>query len=240
MATITTVGLSKIYGKGESVVKALDGVSLTIEQGEFVAIVGRSGSGKTTMLDCMGLLMRPSSGAVVIDGTDASTLNDRQRAEVRSKHIGFIFQEFNLLPTLSAMENIMLPLRYSGGNRRTARQRAEGFLEDVGLADRADHRPTQMSGGEQQRIAIARSLINEPTLVLGDEPMGEVDTDTATALLGFMRRINSERGVSFVIVTHDLELAARTDRVIRLRDGHVISDARPLNSATTQSVTAAA
>ncbi|MFZ0180204.1 MAG: ABC transporter ATP-binding protein [Candidatus Dormiibacterota bacterium] len=240
MATITTVGLSKVYGRGESVVKALDGVNLTIEQGEFVAIVGRSGSGKTTMLDCMGLLMRPSSGAVVLDGTDASTLNDRQRAELRSKRIGFIFQEFNLLPSLSAMENILLPIRYSGGNRGTAQKRAESYLEEMGLAKRADHRPTQMSGGEQQRVAIARSLINEPTLVLGDEPMGEVDTDTATALLGFMRRINSERGVSFVIVTHDLDLAARTDRVVRLRDGHVISDERSLVSAITKSITAAA
>jgi ABC-type lipoprotein export system ATPase subunit len=227
MATIQTLGLSKTYGKGASTVKALDGVSLTIEQGEFVAIVGRSGSGKTTMLDCMGLLMRPTSGVITLDGVDASTLNDRQRAELRSKHIGFIFQEFNLLPTMSAMENILLPLRYSGGNRKAARIRADGFLEEVGLAKRANHRPTQMSGGEQQRIAIARSLINEPTLVLGDEPMGEVDTDTANALLGFMRRINAERGVTFVIVTHDLDLAARTDRVIRLRDGHVISDARP-------------
>ena len=227
MATIKTLGLSKTYGKSESTVKALDGVNLTIEQGEFVAIVGRSGSGKTTMLDCMGLLMRPTSGAVVVDGTDASTLNDRQRAELRSQHIGFIFQEFNLLPTMSAMENILLPLRYSGGNRKAARIRAEAFLEEVGLAKRAHHRPTQMSGGEQQRVAIARSLINEPTLVLGDEPMGEVDTDTANALLGFMRRINAERRVSFVIVTHDLDLAARTERVIRLRDGHVVSDERP-------------
>jgi ABC-type lipoprotein export system ATPase subunit len=125
------------------------------------------------------------------------------------------------------MENILLPLRYSGGNRKAARIRAEAFLEEVGLAKRAHHRPTQMSGGEQQRVAIARSLINEPTLVLGDEPMGEVDTDTANALLSFMRRINAERGVSFVIVTHDLDLAARTDRVIRLRDGHVVSDERP-------------
>ncbi|HVC42103.1 MAG TPA: ABC transporter ATP-binding protein [Candidatus Saccharimonadales bacterium] len=238
MATIKTLGLNKTYGKGESVVKALDGIDLTIEQGEFVAIVGRSGSGKTTMLDCMGLLMRPTSGAVMVDGTDASTLNDRQRAELRSRHIGFIFQEFNLLPTLSAMENILLPLRYSGGNRKLARRRAEGFLEEVGLARRADHRPTQMSGGEQQRVAIARSLINEPTVVLGDEPMGEVDTETANALLGFMRRINAERGVSFVIVTHDLELAARTDRVIRLRDGRVISDECPSTHVTQRASTA--
>jgi len=226
MASITAQNLVKEYGKGGSIVRALDGVSITIEQGEFVAIVGRSGSGKTTMLDCLGLLMRPTSGDVIIDGVDAGTMSDSRRAEIRSKRIGFVFQEFNLLPTMSAMENILLPLRYSHGDRAAARRRAETLLEEVGLAARARHRPTQMSGGEQQRIAIARSLINEPTLVLGDEPMGEVDTETASKLLGLMRRINHERGVSFVIVTHDLELAARTDRVIRLRDGRLLSDER--------------
>lgn len=226
MASITARDLHKAYGSGDSQVKALDGVSLTIDQGEFVAIVGRSGSGKTTMLDCMGLLLRPTAGQVVIDGTDAGTLTDNQRAAIRSRRIGFIFQEFNLLPTLSARDNILLPLRYSHGDRTAARRRADALLEEVGLAGRAEHRPTQMSGGEQQRVAIARSLINEPALVLGDEPMGEVDTDTALALLGLMRRINAEGGVSFVIVTHDLDLAARTDRVIRLRDGHLISDER--------------
>lgn len=226
MATIEAIGLGKEYGKGDSQVKALDSVTLTIEQGEFVAIVGRSGSGKTTMLDCMGLLMRPTSGRILLDGTDTSTLTDNQRAEIRSKRIGFIFQEFNLLPTLSAIENVLLPLRYSGGDRRAAQKRAASLLEEVGLEKRFHHRPTQMSGGEQQRVAIARSLINQPTLVLGDEPMGEVDTDTANKLLGLMRRINAEVGVSFVIVTHDLDLAARTDRVIRLRDGHLVSDER--------------
>lgn len=226
MATIQALGLSKEYGKGKSLVKALDGVTLTINQGEFVAIVGRSGSGKTTMLDCMGLLMRPTNGQILLDGVDAGTLTDNRRAEIRSRRIGFIFQEFNLLPTMSAMENILLPLRYSGGDRKAAQRRAAALLEEVGLAKRSHHRPTQMSGGEQQRVAIARSLINEPTLVLGDEPMGEVDTDTANTLLGLMRRINAESGVSFVIVTHDLDLAARTDRVIRLRDGHLISDER--------------
>ncbi len=226
MATVKALGLTKEYGKGESLTRALDDVTLTIEQGEFVAIVGRSGSGKTTMLDCMGLLMRPTRGQVMLDGTDASTLSEGQRAEMRSKRIGFIFQEFNLLPTLSAMENILLPLRYSSGDRKAARKRAAAFLEEVGLARRVHHRPTQMSGGEQQRVAIARSLINEPKLVLGDEPMGEVDTDTASTLLGLMRRINRERGVTFVIVTHDLDLAARTDRIIRVRDGHLVSDER--------------
>jgi putative ABC transport system ATP-binding protein len=226
MATIEARGLTKLYGKGDSLVRALDGLTLTIEQGEFVAIVGRSGSGKTTTLDCMGLLMRPSQGQILVDGVEAGALSDNQRAEIRSRRIGFIFQEFNLLPTMSAMENVLLPLRYSHGDRTAARKRAEGLLEEVGLARRWHHRPTQMSGGEQQRVAIARSLINSPTLVLGDEPMGEVDTDTAATLLGLMRRINAEQGVSFVIVTHDLDLAARTDRIIRLRDGHLIGDER--------------
>jgi ABC-type lipoprotein export system ATPase subunit len=232
MASIETIGLTKQYGKGESLVKALDGVTLTIEQGEFVAIVGRSGSGKTTLLDCMGLLMRPTLGQLLVDGVEAGTISDNQRAEIRSKRIGFVFQEFNLLPTLSAMENVLLPLRYSGGDRQAAAKRAGSLLDEVGLAKRWDHRPTQMSGGEQQRVAIVRSLINHPSLVLGDEPMGEVDTVTAISLLELMRRINAESGVSFVLVTHDLELASRTDRVIQLRDGRMISDERPARSAT--------
>jgi ABC-type lipoprotein export system ATPase subunit len=226
VSRIDVAGLSKEYGKEGSLVRALDGVTLSIEQGEFIAIVGRSGSGKTTLLDCMGLLMRPTSGHVLLDGVDTVTLSDNERAEIRSRRIGFIFQEFNLLPTMSALENILLPLRYSGGDRKTARRRAEAFLEEVGLSQRMHHRPAEMSGGEQQRVAIARSLINEPTLVLGDEPMGEVDTDAARALLALMRRINRERGVSFVLVTHDLDLAARTDRIVRLGDGRVISDGR--------------
>ncbi|HXZ98763.1 MAG TPA: ABC transporter ATP-binding protein [Candidatus Binatia bacterium] len=224
MPTITLEGLTKHYGRADQTVRALEGVSLEIEQGEFVAVVGRSGSGKTTMLDCAGLLMRPTRGRVVLDGIDTGRLSDRQRAELRSRRIGFIFQEFNLLPTMSALENVLLPLRYSGGDRAAGRRRAERLLEEMGLGDRTNHRPSELSGGQQQRVAIARSLINQPTLVLGDEPMGEVDTETAELLLGLMRRINRESNVSFVIVTHDLDLAARTDRIIHLRDGHLIGD----------------
>ena len=227
MATIRVDDLSKHYGREENVVKALDGVSLEIAQGEFVAVVGRSGSGKTTMLDCVGLLMRPTRGRVLLDGVDTSTLSDGQRAEIRGKRLGFIFQEFNLLPTMSALENILLPLRYTHGDRRAATRRAEQLLEEVELGGRMHHRPSELSGGQQQRIAIARSLINQPSLVLGDEPMGEVDTETAAKLLGLMRRINAEQNVTFVIVTHDLDLAARTDRIIRLRDGRVVSDGPP-------------
>jgi len=226
MPTMRLQGLTKHYGRASQTVRALEGVSLEIEQGEFVAVVGRSGSGKTTMLDCVGLLMRPTAGRVLLDGVDTGRLGDGERAELRSRRIGFIFQEFNLLPTLSALENVLLPLRYSGGDRRAARRRAEALLAEMGLADRAHHRPTELSGGQQQRVAIARSLINQPTLVLGDEPMGEVDTETAEMLLALMRRINREDRVTFVIVTHDLDLAAQTDRIIHLRDGHLIGDER--------------
>jgi ABC-type lipoprotein export system ATPase subunit len=226
MPTLRLEHLIKHYGRAPQVVKALDGVSLEIQQGEFVAVVGRSGSGKTTMLDCAGLLMRPTGGRILLDGIDTGRLGDGERAELRSRRIGFIFQEFNLLPTLSAIENVLLPLRYSGADTRRGRRRAEMLLEEMGLRDRASHRPSELSGGQQQRVAIARSLIGQPTLVLGDEPMGEVDTETADMLLGLMRRINRESRVTFLIVTHDLDLAARTDRIIHLRDGHLAGDER--------------
>jgi putative ABC transport system ATP-binding protein len=215
--------LSKHYKQGKTVVRALDELTLNIESGEFVAIVGRSGSGKTTMLDSLGLLLRPTSGRIVIDGADTSSLKDDQKARLRGSKIGFIFQEYNLLPTLTAFENVMLPLSYAAkpkGDREWART----LLEEVGLADRMHHRPDQMSGGEQQRVAIARSLVNRPSLVLGDEPTGAVDTETSAQLAAIMRRMNRQHQVTFVLVTHDLDLAAETDRVIKLKDGKVVSD----------------
>jgi ABC-type lipoprotein export system ATPase subunit len=215
--------LSKHYKQGKTVVRALDDVSLTIDSGEFVAIVGRSGSGKTTMLDSLGLLLRPTSGRIVIDGTDTSSLKDDQKARLRSSKIGFIFQEYNLLPTLTALENVMLPLRYAS-KPKGGRAWAEALLAEVGLEDRMHGRPDQMSGGQQQRVAIARSLVNRPSLVLGDEPTGAVDSETAQQLAAIMRRMNRQHQVTFVIVTHDLDLAAETDRVIKLKDGKVISD----------------
>src|ERR1700730_1667776 len=224
MANIELHDLKKIYGKGDRAVHAVDGVNLSIDNGEFISIVGRSGSGKTTTLDCLGLLLRPTSGKIVIDGVDTSTLSNGKQAEFRSKKIGFIFQGFNLLPSLNALDNVMLPLRYSGGNKKAARKRAQDLFEEIGMADRMHHRPTQLSGGEQQRVAIARALINEPTLVLGDEPTGEVDTETSQKLIALMRRLNRETGVTFILVTHDVDLASRTDRMIRLKDGRVISD----------------
>jgi ABC-type lipoprotein export system ATPase subunit len=224
MSSIELLELSKHYHQGRNVVKAVDGVSLQIEPGEFVSIVGRSGSGKTTLLDLIGLLLRPTSGQVWIDGVDAGQLRERQRADLRGQRIGFIFQEWNLLPSLNVIENVMLPLRYRRPRVRNGRQRALDLLEAVGLSDRIKHRPHELSGGQQQRVAIARALINRPTIVLGDEPTGSVDTQIAAELLGVMRCLNREEKVTFVIVTHDLDLASEADRTLRLKDGRLVSD----------------
>jgi len=215
--------LTKHYRQGKNVVRALDGLSFGIESGEFIAVVGRSGSGKTTMLDCLGLLLKPTSGRIVIDGVDTSRLKDNRKAQLRVEKIGFIFQEYNLLPTMSALENVMLPLEYASkpkGDREWARK----LMAEVGLEDRMHHRPDQLSGGQQQRVAIARSLVNRPALVLGDEPTGAVDSETSDQLAAIMRRMNVQHGVTFVIVTHDTDLAAKTDRIIRLKDGKVVAD----------------
>ena len=224
MAHIELVDLTKHYRQGKSVVRALDGVSLRIGAGEFVSVVGRSGSGKTTLLDLIGLLLRPTSGTVLVDGDDTARLNDGQRADLRGQRIGFIFQEYNLLPALNVLENVMLPLRYTRSQAGNGRGRALELLEAVGLSDRIKHRPDELSGGQQQRVAIARALVNRPAMVLGDEPTGSVDTQTSQELVGLMRGLNQEEQVTFVIVTHDLELAGRADRMIRLKDGRVIAD----------------
>ena len=231
MNVIEIENMSKHYGQGDGAVRAVDGISLAVGRGEFLSLVGRSGSGKTTTLDCIGLLMRPTTGRVTIDGEDAGAMGDGRRAIFRSRKLGFIFQDFNLLDTLSALENVLLPVRYAGLDRRVARTRAMGLLEELDLADRAQHRPTQLSGGQKQRLAIARALINEPSIVLGDEPTGNLDSETSNRLMAILRRFNRERGVTFVIVTHDRDLAARTDRVVDLRDGRVISDGPPTSQA---------
>ena len=223
MAEIELQGLTKNYKRGSEVIRALDGVSLTIGKGEFVAVVGRSGSGKTTMLDLLGLLLKPTSGGLRIDGVETTRLSDRERAHMRARKVGFVFQEYNLLSGLNVLENVMLPLRYVRDGK-AGRTRAVELIDRVGLTDRIKHRPTELSGGQMQRVAIARSMVNGPTLILLDEPTGAVDTETAQQLVELLKKLNSEDQVTIVLVTHDLDVAGQAARQIRLKDGKVLSD----------------
>jgi putative ABC transport system ATP-binding protein len=225
MANVRLEDLRKHYTRGGEVIRALDGVTLDIGKGEFVAVVGRSGSGKTTLLDLVGLLLRPTSGHLLIDDIDTAKLTDRDRAHTRALKIGFVFQEYNLLPTMNVLENVMLPLRYVK-KPPEGRAHALELLERVELTDRIKHRPTELSGGQQQRVAIARSMINRPSLILLDEPTGAVDTETAEQLVTLLKRLNKEDQVTIIVVTHDLDIAAQTNRNIRLKDGKVLSDER--------------
>ena len=223
MANVRLVDLTKHYKRGNEIIRALDSVTLTIEKGEFVAVVGRSGSGKTTMLDMLGLLLRPTAGTLTIDGTDTGKLGDRDLAHLRGTKVGFVFQEYNLLPSLNVLENVMLPLRYVS-NGKDGRKRAEDLLERVGLSDRVRHRATELSGGQQQRVAIARSMVNQPSLILLDEPTGAVDTETAQQLVALLKSLNEQDRVTIVVVTHDLDVAKEAKRQIRLKDGQVVAD----------------
>jgi ABC-type lipoprotein export system ATPase subunit len=225
MANVRLEDLRKHYKRGSEIIRALDGVTLDIDKGEFVAVVGRSGSGKTTMLDLIGLLLRPTSGRLLIDDVDTARLSDSDRAHMRAEKIGFVFQEYNLLPGLNVVENVMLPLRYSR-NKVGGRERALELLERVELTDRIKHRPSELSGGQQQRVAIARSMMNRPSLILLDEPTGAVDTETADQLVALLKRLNLEDQVTIIVVTHDLDVAAQARRNIRLKDGKVLADER--------------
>ena len=225
MPILSARDLTKVYRRGSAEVRAVDAVSLDVEPGEFMAIMGRSGSGKTTLLDLLGCLLRPTGGTLAIDGRSVVGASDDELATIRRERIGFVFQEFNLIPTLTAIENVMLPLRY-GPRRPNGRQEAVELLELVGLGHRAAHRPTELSGGEQQRVAIARALVNEPAVILADEPTGELDSATSETLMGTLRGLNHERGVTIIIVTHDAGVAGATDRVVRLSDGKVVADER--------------
>src|SRR6266446_5399694 len=225
MANVRLVELTKYYKRGSETIKALDGVTMDIEKGEFVAVVGRSGSGKTTMLDLMGLLLKPTSGSLFIDGIDTAMLGDSERARMRAHRVGFVFQEYNLLSGLNVLENVMLPLRYVK-NGKEGRARANELIDRVGLSDRIKHRPAELSGGQMQRVAIARSMVNAPSLILLDEPTGAVDTETAQQLVDLLKRLNREDQGTSVLVTHDVEIAGEARRQIRLKDGKVLTDER--------------
>ncbi len=212
----------KTYQIGEVKTHALDGVSLSIAEGEFTALVGPSGSGKTTMLQLMGCLDRPNSGAVKINGQDVTKLSKNKRADLRREKIGFIFQFFALIPVLTAYENVELPLLLNNVKVKERQERVMGLLEAVGLADRAGHRPDQMSGGEQQRVAIARALASEPLLVLADEPTANLDTANGAQAMEIMQRLNQETGTAFIFATHDPRVMSYAQRVIELQDGRIV------------------
>ena len=212
----------KTYQIGEVKTHALDGVSLTFAEGEFTALVGPSGSGKTTMLQLMGCLDRPNSGAVKINGQDVTKLSKNKRADLRREKIGFIFQFFALIPVLTAYENVELPLLLNNVKAKERQERVMGLLEAVGLADRAGHRPDQLSGGEQQRVAIARALASEPLLVLADEPTANLDTVNGAQAMDIMQRLNQETGTAFIFATHDPRVMSYAQRVIELQDGRIV------------------
>jgi putative ABC transport system ATP-binding protein len=218
---VRTVGLTRRYKMGDTFVDALRGVDLTIARGEFVALVGPSGSGKSTVLNLIGGLDRPTSGQVWINGTELSASDERTLTRHRRQHVGFVFQTFNLLPRLTAEENVALPLMFSGVPEKERRAQARALLERVGLGPRLTHRPTQLSGGEQQRVAIARALVGQPALLLADEPTGNLDTTTGAEIMALLRELNQERGLTLLVVTHDPEVAAFADRIVKLRDGQV-------------------
>ena len=219
---VKVAGLTKRYRLGkDNYVDALRGASLEVARGEMVAIMGPSGSGKSTLMHIAGCLDRPDSGEVWLSGRRVDQLRGGALTAVRGREVGFIFQGFNLIPTMTAVENVALAAEYAGASRRDAAAKARTLLELVGLADRMKHAPTELSGGQQQRVAIARSLVNDPSIVMGDEPTGDLDTATSAEIVGVMREINTERGTTFVLVTHNPEVAAACDRTITMRDGVV-------------------
>ncbi len=213
----------KIYHMGDSDVHALDGVSLTVDQGEFVAIVGQSGSGKSTAMNIIGCLDVPTSGSYYLGGVDVSTMDDDQQAEIRNKMLGFIFQQYNLIAKLNVQENVELPLLYAGLSGEERRTRAVAALERVGLADKRKNLPSQLSGGQQQRVSIARALAGDPSVILADEPTGALDSRTGREVLAFLQQLNAE-GNTVILITHDNSIAVKAKRIVRLQDGRVIYD----------------
>jgi len=225
-AIVKVQSVKKAYRMGKVIVPALRGVSFEVEEGEFLAVLGPSGSGKSTLLHLIGCLDRPDEGKIFIDGSDVLKLNDEELAELRLRKIGFVFQFFNLLPRLTAIRNVELPLLIAGVSEREARERAMEMLRLVGLEARVNHRPTELSGGEQQRVAIARALINNPKIVLADEPTGNLDTKSGWEIVQLMKRLNKERGQTFIVVTHDPHIAETADRILYLKDGLIEGEKR--------------
>jgi putative ABC transport system ATP-binding protein len=232
---IVTEGLTKDYHLGPHTVHALRGVSVTIERGEFIAVMGPSGSGKSTFMNLLGCLDTPTAGDYVLDGEHVGGLSADDLARIRNARIGFVFQQFNLLPRTTALENVELPLLYAGHSARERRARARARLAAVGLADREAHHPSQLSGGQQQRVAIARALVNDPAVILADEPTGNLDTRTSVEVLALLQRLNRE-GLTIVLVTHELDIAAYASRSLTFRDGRLRNDERaaePRDAAAT-------
>ncbi len=231
---IATRHLVKTFVVGDHQVKALRGVNLDVPRGEFLCVTGPSGSGKSTFMHIVGCLSRPTSGQYILDGQDVSQMSKNELAVVRNTRIGFVFQGFNLLSRTSALDNVELPLLYRGSALKTAdrHRRAKDMLEAVGLADRASHYPNQLSGGQLQRVAIARALVNEPSIILADEPTGNLDTRTSIEVMGLFQRLNIERGITVVLITHEHDIAEYGTRIVSFRDGHVVTD-RPVANRRT-------
>jgi len=220
---VETADLKKTYILGKVPVNALRGVNLKVEKGDFIAILGPSGSGKSTLLNMIGALDKPTEGKVFIDGVDVSTLNDNQLADLR-RSIGFVFQFFNLIPRLNAIGNVELPMAVSGLGKNERRKHAEELLETVGLKERMKHKPAELSGGERQRVAIARALANNPGFLLMDEPTGNIDSKTAREIMGLVKRLNKDEGVTIIMITHDQQLATQATRIVKMLDGSIIKE----------------